>query len=93
MGIDDSRVGNARKAAVSVSQHGAADTHGQSPWVSTAKVFIVGTFHGLGDRHIQQYLNEFCYRFNRRHRENELFDRLLRACATAPQITHDELTA
>jgi transposase-like protein len=61
--------------------------------ISNAKVFIVGTFHGLGDRHIQQYLNEFCYRFNRRHRENELFDRILRACATAPQITHDELTA
>ena len=61
--------------------------------ISNAKAFIVGTFHGLGDRHIQQYLAEFCYRFNRRHREDEIFDRLLLACATAPQLTHDELTA
>lgn len=60
--------------------------------VSNAKAFIMGTFHGLDDKHIQRYLNEFCYRFNRRYRESELFDRLLLACATAPPITYDELT-
>jgi len=60
--------------------------------ISNAKTFIAGTFHGLGDKHIQQYLAEFCYRFNRRYREAELFDRLLLACATAPLLTHDELT-
>lgn len=60
--------------------------------ISNAKAFIAGTFHGLGDRHIQQYLDEFCYRFNRRHREAELFDRLLCACTTAPPLTYDELT-
>ncbi|HDL65326.1 MAG TPA: IS1595 family transposase, partial [Proteobacteria bacterium] len=37
-------------------------------------------------------LDEFCYRFNRRRREAELFDRLLLACATAPPLTYDELT-
>ena len=50
--------------------------------ISNAKAFIIGTFHGLDDKHIQRYLNVFCYRFNRRYRESELFDRLLLACAT-----------
>ncbi len=60
--------------------------------ISNAKAFIAGTFHGLDDKHIQRYLDEFCYRFNRRYREAELFDRLLVACATAPPLTYDELT-
>jgi transposase-like protein len=60
--------------------------------ISNAKAFIAGTFHGLPEKHIQRYLDEFCYRFNRRHREGELFDRLLLACATAPAVTRDELT-
>jgi len=60
--------------------------------ISNAKAFIIGTFHGLGKKHIQSYLDEFCYRFNRRQHEAELFDRLLLACATAPPITFDELT-
>jgi hypothetical protein len=36
-------------------------------------------------------LDEFCYRFNRRHRETELFDRLLFACVSAPPSTLAEL--
>jgi transposase-like protein len=59
--------------------------------ISNAKTFILGTFHGLEDMHIQRYLDEFCYRFNRRHREGELFDRLLFACASAPPSTLAEL--
>jgi hypothetical protein len=60
--------------------------------ISNAKAFITGTFHGLDRKHIQRYLDEFCYRFNRRYREAELFDRLLAACAGAPPLTYDELT-
>jgi transposase-like protein len=60
--------------------------------ISNAKAFITGTFHGLDSKHLQRYLDEFCYRFNRRTREPELFDRLLLACASAPPITFDELT-
>ena len=60
--------------------------------ISNAKSFIDGTFHGLEAKHLQRYLDEFCYRFNRRYREEELFDRLLLACATAPQTSYDELT-
>jgi transposase-like protein len=60
--------------------------------ISNAKTFIAGTFHGLPEKNIQRYLDEFCYRFNRRHREPELFDRLLLACVMAPAMTRDELT-
>ena len=35
--------------------------------VSNAKAFIDGTFHGLGKKHLQRNLDEFCYRFKRRH--------------------------
>jgi hypothetical protein len=59
--------------------------------ISNDKALILGTFHGLGAVHIQRYLDEFCYRFNRRYREEELFDRLLLACATAPPTTLAEL--
>ena len=60
--------------------------------ISNAKAFITGTFHGLDGKHIQRYLDEFCYRFNRRHRERQLFDRLLLACANASPLAYDELT-
>ena len=60
--------------------------------ISNAKAFIAGTFHGLEAKHLQRYLGEFCYRFNRRYREAELFERLLTACAEATPLSLDELT-
>jgi transposase-like protein len=60
--------------------------------ISNAKAFIAGTFHGLDNHHLQSYLNEFCYRFNRRFWEPELFNRLLKACVTAGPVTLSELT-
>jgi len=60
--------------------------------ISNAKAFVAGTFHGLDRNHLQRYLNEFCYRFNRRHREPELFNRLLKACTCARPVTYAELT-
>ena len=51
--------------------------------ISNAKTFIDGTYHGLGRARRQLYLEEFFYRFNRRHFETRLADRLLMACFTA----------
>lgn len=62
-------------------------------FVSNAKTFILGTYHGLDGRHFQAYLDEFCYRANRRGFANELFDRLLCACASTAAITYKMLTA
>jgi transposase-like protein len=53
---------------------------------SNAKAFILGTYHGVRKKHLQRYLNEFCYRFNRRFRAGQGFDRLLPACANATSI-------
>jgi transposase-like protein len=60
--------------------------------ISNVKAFIGGTYHGLDEKHLQTYLNEFCYRFNRRKFKGELFNRLLSCCATTPTITCSELT-
>ncbi len=53
------------------------------PWVhiaiSNAKSLILDMYHGVKDEFIQAYLNEFCYKFNRRHFGDKLFDRLMAA--------------
>jgi transposase-like protein len=60
--------------------------------VSNAKAFIQGTFHGLDEKHFQRYLDEFCYRFNRRGFEGQGFFRLLNSCVDSNTITYNELT-
>ena len=53
--------------------------------ISNMKIFVNGTFHGVSFEYLQEYLDEFCYRFNRRFWEPELPLRLLNAClAHAP---------
>ena len=54
-------------------------------YISNLRSFIQGTFHGLEELHLQQYLDEYCYRFNRRKRRQELFDRVLLACLEMPE--------
>ncbi len=48
--------------------------------IGNMKQFINGTFHGVSSEYLQEYLDEFCYRFNRRFWEPELPLRLLNAC-------------
>jgi transposase-like protein len=60
-------------------------------FVSNAKTFILGTYHGLDKRHFQAYLDEFCYRANRRGFAGEQFDRLLCACASTFALTYKSL--
>ncbi|MCP4366771.1 MAG: IS1595 family transposase [Deltaproteobacteria bacterium] len=66
------------------------------PWVHTiisnAKTFCLGTYHRFGRKHLQAYLDEFCYRFNRRFWEPQLFDCLLAACINCEHTTYAELT-
>jgi len=65
------------------------------PWVhrviSNAKSVIRGAHRGVSNKHLQNYLSEICYRFNRRFWERELFDRLVQACVTTNTITYKEL--
>ena len=65
------------------------------PWVHTvianAKRFMLGTHHQESPRHLQRFLDEFSYRFNRRWVQGQLFDRLLTACVTTGSVTSAEL--
>ena len=45
--------------------------------IGNAKAFINGTYHGTSTKHLQMYLSEYCYRFNRRSYGGAIFDRLL----------------
>lgn len=49
--------------------------------ISHAKRFFKGTYHHFCKKHIQAYLDEFCYRWNRRHLEKQLASHLCAACA------------
>jgi len=60
--------------------------------VSNVKALISGTYHGLDATHLQRYLIEFCYRFNRRKFEGQGFFRLLAACVSCETILYNELT-
>lgn len=67
------------------------------PWVhriiSNAKAVIRGAHRGVSEKHLQAYLSEICYRFNRRFWEKELFDRLVKACVSTETITHKQLVS
>ena len=56
------------------------------PWVHTvisnAKRNLLGIHHMIGEDYLQNYLNEYCYKFNRRYFGEKLFDRLLIASAS-----------
>jgi transposase-like protein len=51
------------------------------PWVhiviSNAKRQFLHTYHSIKPEYLQSYLNEFCYKFNRRYFGEALFDRLM----------------
>ena len=51
------------------------------PWVHTtisnAKKICQGIHHSIKDVYMQNYLDEFCYKFNRRYFGDKIFDRLL----------------
>lgn len=53
---------------------------------------IRGVYHGVSRKHLQRYFAEFCYRFNRRVWDEELFDRGVMACLSAHTVTFNELT-
>ena len=59
--------------------------------ISNIKANIEGAYHGLNGVYLQRYLDEFCYRFNRRHSMKPVFDHLLACCIWAPYKTVAEL--
>lgn len=56
------------------------------PWVhiaiSNAKTLLADMHYGIKHEFLQEYLNEFCYKFNRRYFGEDLFGRLVMIAAS-----------
>jgi hypothetical protein len=53
---------------------------------------VIGSFHQISIKHLQRYLNEFSYRFNRRE-DDEAFSETVRRLAGFKPLTFGKLTA
>jgi ISXO2-like transposase domain len=65
------------------------------PWVhrvfANAKRWGLGVYHGLRRRHLQAYLDEFVFRFNRRRTPAAAFERLLGLAVSLQPASHEML--
>jgi transposase-like protein len=53
---------------------------------------VIGSFHLISIKHLQNYLNEFSYRFNRRNDPDAFIETLRRMCGFPP-LTFETLTS
>jgi len=69
-----------------INTSGMKEVHKIFPWVHSAignaKKVLLGLHHSIGKDYLQSYLNEYCYKYNRRYIPN-LFDRVVIACINA----------
>jgi hypothetical protein len=74
---------------------GDTPAHLVLPWVhrvfANAKRWALGVYHGLRPAHLQAYLDEFVFRFNRRRAPHAAFDRLLGLGLTLEPATYQML--
>jgi transposase-like protein len=65
---------------------GDTPAHQVLPWIhrvfANAKRWMLGVYHGLRAEHLQAYLDEFVFRFNRRRHPQAAFARLLGLATT-----------
>jgi transposase-like protein len=53
---------------------------------------VIGSYHHLSKDHLDSYLQEFCWRFNRRHMQPMIFPTLLRELTQKKPLTYKKLT-
>ncbi len=74
---------------------GAMAAHLVLPWVhrvfSNLKTWALGVYHGLRPKHLQSYLDEFVFRFNRRHTRHAAFQSLLGIGMRTKPVTYKML--
>lgn len=56
--------------------------------ISNVKRWLLGVHHKIKGKYLQAYLDEFCYKLNRRHFGEKLFDRLVLAMAKTYETVH-----
>jgi transposase-like protein len=63
--------------------------------IARLKTWIRGTHTHVSRKHLDRYLAEFSYRFNRRfkRRRDTIFDRLVTACCDTQAITYKQLVS
>ena len=64
------------------TKYEVGDLHWLHKAISNLKAFLLGTYHGRCTK-LQAYLDEYCFRFNRRMTGDQIFLRLTRAVATS----------
>lgn len=76
---------------------GSMAAHIVLPWVhrvfSNLKTWALGVYHGLRRKHIQAYLDEFTFRFNRRRTRHAAFKTLLGIGLQLKPVTYKMLIA
>ena len=87
-------------AAVPADRHnvhvvGKTAAHLVLPWIhqvfSNLKGWARGVYHGLRRKHLQAYLDEFVFRFNRRKTRHAAFRSLFRLATNAEPLTYSML--
>jgi transposase-like protein len=53
---------------------------------------VIGSYHHLSKDHMDSYLQEFCWRYNRRRQQPEMFKTLLGELVTSKPFTYKKLT-
>lgn len=85
---------NAKHRTITHSKHqyvkGEVHTNTVESAFSLLKRGVVGTYHQLSIKHLQRYLNEFSYRFNRRE-DADLFEQTVSRMAGVPQMPYAKL--
>ena len=76
----------------SIRDRGFSATYTVDGAVALFKRGVVGSYHKLSKDHLDSYLQEFSWRWNKRHMQPWLFDILLREVATRKPLTYKKLT-
>jgi transposase-like protein len=59
---------------------------------SEARTWINDTFHGIGPKYLQAYLDEFCFRLNMAVRNVPIFDKLSQLCMQTQTVSYSAIT-
>src|SRR5512132_1668020 len=75
-----------------------AASGGAPPWpgatwrlFANLKAWALGVYHGLREKHLQSYLDEFVFRFNRRRTRHAAFRSLLGIAVVLKHVTYNML--
>jgi transposase-like protein/Zn ribbon nucleic-acid-binding protein len=75
---------------------GLMAAHVVLPWVhrvfALLKRWGLGVYHGLRRKHIQTYLDEYCFRFNRRHWRRVSFEKILGIASAKSALYAHQIT-